>query len=83
MSEAKYNTASVGDQIRAFLERVLRAAGLDVSFELADGEEAKAYFEQPSLVVKFSGRDVEHLMSNKGEGLLALEQLTQESPETT
>jgi len=51
---------------------------LDVTYDLFDGDEVGNYFEKPSLVVKFEGPDVEFLMANKGEGLLALEQLTQE-----
>jgi spoIIIJ-associated protein len=78
MSESKYTTATVGAKITNFLKTILDAAGLRVSFDVLDGAEAKAYFEQPSLVVKFAGPDVEFLMSNKGEALLALEQLTQE-----
>lgn len=80
MSEAKfiYNIESVGDKIEAFLDAVLDTMDLDVTYEFFDGEETKAYFEGPSLVVKFEGDEIEHLLANKGEALLALEQLTQE-----
>lgn len=79
MSRREYNIETVGDQVEDFLDRVLDAADFDIDFDLFDGEETKAYFEGPTLVVKFLGPDVEHLMSNKGEALLALEQLTQEA----
>lgn len=78
MSEVKFSRATAGPKIEAFLKTILDAAGLRMTFEILDGEDAKAYFEQPALVVKFSGADSEYLMTNKGEGLLALEQLTQE-----
>lgn len=78
MSRREYNIATVGDQIEDFLDRVLDTADLDIDFDLYDGEEIEAYFEGPTLVVKFEGPDVSCLMANKGEALLALEQLTQE-----
>jgi spoIIIJ-associated protein len=81
MSESKttYNIETVGDKIESFLDAVLDTLDLDVTYEFFDGEEVKAYFEGPSLVVKFEGPDIEYLMTNKGEGLLALEHLTQEA----
>ncbi len=78
MSRREYNIATVGDQVEDFLDRVLDAADLDIDFDLYDGEETEAYFEGPTLVVKFEGPDISYLMANKGEALLALEQLTQE-----
>ena len=78
MSNRKYTVDSVGDDVADFLDAVLDAADFEVEYEILDGPEAGDYFEKPSLVVKFSGPDVEFLMANKGEGLLALEQLTQE-----
>jgi len=78
MTTPKYTIASVGAKLEDFLNRVLSAAGLKVAFQLLDGDDVKVYFESPSLVVKFDGRDVEYLTANKGEALLALEQLTQE-----
>jgi spoIIIJ-associated protein len=79
MSRRVYNIDTVGDQVEDFLDRILDAADLDIDFDLYDGAETKAYFEGPSLVVKLIGNDLEYLMANKGEALLALEQLTQEA----
>ncbi len=79
MSRREYNITTVGDQVEDFLDRVLDAADLDVDFDLYDGDETQAYFEGPTLVVKFDGPEVGYLMANKGEALLALEQLTQEA----
>ena len=78
MSERLYTVDTVGDQIADFLDAVLDAMDLDVEYEILDGPEAGGYFEKPSLVVKFSGNDLEYLTNNKAEVLLALEQLTQE-----
>lgn len=78
MSRREYNITTVGDQLEDFLDRVLDAADFDIDFDLYDAEETQAYFEGPTLVVKFEGPDVSFLMANKGEALLALEQLAQE-----
>lgn len=75
---SKYTIDTVGDQIEEFLDTVLDLMDLDVTYDLFDGDDVGNYFEKPSLVVKFEGADIEYLMMNKGEGLLALEQLTQE-----
>ena len=79
MTNREYKVETVGDEIADFLDAVLDAMDFDVEYEILNGEEAGNYFERPALVVKFTGPDVEYLMSNKGEGLLALEQLTQEA----
>lgn len=78
MSSAKYTAEKVGGKVSAFLEKVISSSGLKLQFTIADGSELDAYFERPSLLVRFSGQDVDSLMANKGESLLALEQLTQE-----
>lgn len=78
MNERLYTVETVGDRIADFLDAVLDAMDLDVEYEILDGPEAGDYFEKPSLVVKFSGTDLEYLTNNKAEVLLALEQLTQE-----
>ncbi len=78
MSSRVYTVETVGDEVADFLDAVLDSADFDVEYEILDGEEAGDYFEKPSLVVKFSGPDLEFLMYNKGEALLSLEQLTQE-----
>jgi spoIIIJ-associated protein len=80
MSEEKtiYNIDTAGEKIETFLDAVLDTMDLDVTYEFFDGDETKAYFEGPSLVIKFEGPEIEHLLANKGEALLALEQLTQE-----
>jgi spoIIIJ-associated protein len=78
-TESKYSVENVGDALCDFLDKILDAGDFDVDYTVTDeGEELDAYFERPALLVKFEGPDVEHLMMNKGEGLLALEQLSQE-----
>ncbi len=79
MSEAnKYSVAETGPKVESFLNRLLPLAGLDVMFEIVSGAAAHQDFETPDLLVRFSGRDVEWLLANKAEAMLALEQLTME-----
>ena len=47
-------------------------------FEIQDGDPGEDDFETPDVVVKFSGPDVDLLLSNKAELLLALEHITME-----
>lgn len=58
---------------------VLDLAGFDLDFEVSEGETLHPDFENPDLVVRFTGPDVEVLLANKAELLLALEQLTMEA----
>jgi spoIIIJ-associated protein len=73
-----YTVASVGSRIDGFLRPVLDAAGFKVRYEVQDGEAAEGDFETPDVVVKFSGADVDLLLSNRAELLLALEHVTME-----
>jgi spoIIIJ-associated protein len=61
-----------------FLEPVLESAGLKLTPEITEPVARFPDFENPEIVVDFSGPDVDVLLSNKGELLLALEHLTLE-----
>jgi spoIIIJ-associated protein len=78
LHEKKYTVAQHGRQIEEFLSRTLKLANIDLRFELTDEETPHPEFENPDIRVKFSGPDVELLLENKGELLLALELLTME-----
>lgn len=54
-------------------------AGFDLDYEIADVESGEADFETPDIVVRFSGEDVDILLGNRAELLLALEHLTMEA----
>jgi spoIIIJ-associated protein len=56
-----------------------RGHGLDVEFEILEGQHLHPDLEDPDLLVKFSGPDVDLLLANKAELLLALEFLTMEA----
>ena len=79
MPEKKFTLAEVGPQIKQFLEPVFRLAGFDLKYSISEGETPHPDFENPDILVRFDGRDVDVLLANKAELLLALEQLTMEA----
>ena len=78
VSNRKYTVESIGPRIGAFLDQIAKRAHLRVTFEIARGDAPHPEIENPEVVVRFSGADVEILLENKAELLLALEQLTME-----
>ena len=79
MSDRKYSVASAGTRIDGFLRPLLERAGFRVDYEMADGHSAAGDFETPDIVVKFTGADVDLLLANRAELLLALEHVTMEA----
>ena len=79
MAQKKYTVAETGPRIEEFLNHVFKLAGFQLSFTVAEGETPHPDFENPDLMVRFTGPDVDLLLSNKAELLLALEQLTMEA----
>lgn len=79
MNNDKLTLAEHGSRIEEFLDTVLDLSDFDVDFEVSEGETLHPDFENPDLLVRFSGPDVADLLANKAEVLLALEQLTMEA----
>ena len=79
MAQKKYTVADTGPRIQEFLTRIFKLAGFQLAFVVAEGETPHPDFENPDLMVRFSGADVDLLLGNKAELLLALEQLTMEA----
>jgi len=75
----KYTLAEAGPRIDKFLKSMFTLAGFSLDFTVSEGETPHPDFENPYLMVRFTGRDVELLLANKAELLLALEQLTMEA----
>jgi spoIIIJ-associated protein len=75
----KYTLADSKPRIEEFLNKVFHLAGFKLDYAVAEGETPHPDFENPDLMVRFSGADVDLLLSNKAELLLALEQLTMEA----
>jgi spoIIIJ-associated protein len=79
VSQKKYPVASLGPRIEQFLNTVIRDGRFHLKFAVGEGEGRHPDFENPDVVVRFSGEDVDLLLANKGELLLALEHLTMEA----
>ena len=79
MAENKRTLAVDGPRIEDFLDAALDLADFDLDFDVTEGETLHPDFENPDLIVRFTGPDVELLLANKAELLLALEQLTMEA----
>jgi spoIIIJ-associated protein len=79
LSEPKYTVDSLGPQIEEFLDLILDDADFDLEYEIEPGDSSNPEIENPEVVVKFTGPDVDLLLSNKAELLLALEHVTMEA----
>ena len=79
MAVKKYTLAEAGPRIEDFLDTIFDLADFDLDFTVSEGETPHPDFENPDLMVRFTGPDVELLLANKAELLLALEQLTMEA----
>jgi spoIIIJ-associated protein len=79
VADKKYSKADAEARIENFLDMVLDDADFDLEYDIASGEGLHPDFENPDFVVRFEGPDVDILLSNKAEVLLALEQLTMEA----
>ena len=78
MTDRKYSVNSIGTRIDGFLRPTLQAGGFKVNFEMLDVESSDGDVETPDVMVKFTGADVDALLSNRAELLLALEHVTME-----
>ena len=79
MDQKNYSVQSSGPRIEEFLDAVLDDMDLDVTYEILEGQHLHPDLEDPDLLVKFIGPDVDMLLANKAEVLLALEFLTMEA----
>jgi spoIIIJ-associated protein len=79
LAHKKYTLAETGPRIDTFLKHIFTLAGFSLQFTVAEGETPHPDFENPDLMVRFTGPDIDLLLGNKAELLLALEQLTMEA----
>jgi len=79
LSSKKYTVESIGPRVDAFLRPVLKRAGFELNYTLTEGKSVHPEYESPEVTVQFTGRDVDLLLTNKAELLLALEQVTMEA----
>jgi spoIIIJ-associated protein len=78
VSNTVYAVETIGPRIEGFLNKILKSAGFHTKFQVGPGVNTHPDFENPDVMVRFSGHDVDLLLENKAELLLALEQLTME-----
>jgi spoIIIJ-associated protein len=78
LTERKYSVATIGLRIDGFLQTTLENAGIELDYEIQDAAPGEGDFETPDVHVKFTGPDVDMLLSNRAELLLSLEHLTME-----
>ena len=75
----KYTVESLRPNLERFLKPVLSHAGFDVSYDLRSMENPHPEVENPEVTVVFDGIDVDLLLANRAELLLALEHLSMEA----
>jgi spoIIIJ-associated protein len=75
----KYTVESLEPKLEQFLGPLLTRAGFDVSYDLRSLENPHPEVENPEVTVLFAGPDVELLLANRAELLLALEHLSMEA----
>ena len=70
----------MGPRLNEFLRPLLDRAGFELSYELTERPPPSTpEYESPEVTVQFKGPDVDLLLANKAELLLALEQVTMEA----
>jgi spoIIIJ-associated protein len=73
-----FSLEETGPRITAFLGKLIADAGFELQFTIEPGDQTNPDFENPDLAVKFTGPDVDLLLGNRAELLLALELVSQE-----
>ena len=79
MSAKKYTVDSLSPRLNEFLRPLLKRAGLTLDYDMVETESVHPEYESPEVTVQFKGADVELLLGNRAELLLALEQVTMEA----
>ncbi len=75
----KYTVESLRPKIDEFLQPLIDDAGFELSYEVRTSESRHPEVENPEVTVLFAGPDVDLLLENRAELLLALEHLTMEA----
>jgi len=78
-TERKYTVESIGPKILKFLKPILKHARLRLTPHVIDPGTRFQNFENPDVMVTFTGPDVDLLLANRAALLLALEHLTMEA----
>ena len=75
----KYTNDALRPKLDGFLKPLLERAGLALTYDLQKSENPHPEVENPEIRVKFEGNDVDLLLNNRAELLLALEHITMEA----
>lgn len=75
----KYTVDFLQPKLDSFLKPLLAHAGLHLTYELGSAENPHPEVENPEVTVWFRGNDVDLLLENRAELLLALEHLSMEA----
>jgi spoIIIJ-associated protein len=75
----KYTVDSIKEKLDQFLKPILSEASLALDYEFTQAPSPHPEVENPDVTVQFSGADVDLLLANRGDLLLALEHLTMEA----
>jgi spoIIIJ-associated protein len=75
----KYTVDSLRPKLDEFLRPLLRQAGFELLYELRSAENPHPEVENPEVTVNFTGADVDLLLANRADLLLALEHLSMEA----
>ncbi len=78
MTERKYSASSLAPRIEGFLRTVFAGGGFDLEFAIEDVRPGEDDVETPDVLVKFTGADVDALLANRAELLLAFEHVIME-----
>ena len=78
MTERKYSASTIASRIEGFLRTVFSSGGFDLEFAIEDARPGEDDVETPDVLVKFTGADVDTLLANRAELLLAFEHVTME-----
>ncbi len=79
MRERKYTIESFGSEIDNFLSSLVEKAGFGLNWDLSEDSFPHPDIQDPELTIQFSGEDVDLLLANRAELLLAVEHLTMEA----
>ena len=79
MNAKKYTVDSISPRLNEFLRPLLKRARFALDYDLVETESVHPEYESPEVTVQFKGADVELLLGNRAELLLALEQVTMEA----
>ncbi len=78
MTERKYSASSIASRIEEFLRTLFASSGFELEFTIEDARPGEDDVETPDVLVKFTGADVDALLANRAELLLAFEHVTME-----